>query len=142
MQSGRAEKQHLTGLTPLYGCRDTVVKRTLFASQNPRGSPQPSFSPVPHFFGLRSQPTTFVAAGDGGLLSPVRRGGEEGMKERGDPLGPIQSYKHTLSVAPAYLQQEDELWEPLDGPHHETVECHSVWTGILAQLRGRTAGSV
>lgn len=64
------------------------------------------------------------------------------MKERGDPSGPIQSDKHILSVAPAYLQQEDELWEPLDGPHHKAVECDPVWTGILAQLQGRTAGSV
>lgn len=60
------------------------------------------------------------------------------MKERRDPLGPIQSDKHTLSAVPAYLQKEDELWEPLDGPHHKAVECDSVWTGILAQLQERT----
>lgn len=65
-----------------------MVKRTLFASHNPRGSPQPSFSPVPHFFGLRSNPTTFVAAGDCGLLSPVRRGWEEvGDEGEGKPFG-------------------------------------------------------
>ena len=61
------------------------------------------------------------------------------MKERRDPSGPLQSDRPEPSVAPAYLQEEDELWEPLNGPHHEAVECDSVWTGILAQLQGRRA---
>lgn len=74
------------------------------------------------------------------------------MKERRDPSGPIstaalvfrqrQAHVFCTLLALAYLQQEDELWEPLDGPHHKAVECDSVWTGILAQLQGGTAGLV
>lgn len=58
------------------------------------------------------------------------------------PLVFRQSGKPMFSVARAYLQQEDELWEPLDGSHHKAVEGDSVWTGILAQLQGGRAGLV
>lgn len=35
-----------------------------------------------------------------------------------------------------YLEQQDELREPLDGPGHQAVERDAVWTGLLALLRG------
>lgn len=36
-----------------------------------------------------------------------------------------------------YLQQQNELWEPLDGLHHQPVERDPVWARHLPLLRRR-----
>lgn len=38
-----------------------------------------------------------------------------------------------------YLEQQDELWEPLDGPCHQAVERDAVRAGLLGLLRGESA---
>lgn len=36
-----------------------------------------------------------------------------------------------------YLEEQNELWESLDGFHHQAIQSHSVTVGLLTMLQVR-----
>lgn len=89
-------------------------------------------------------------AGLGAEPLPTLHGLREGCGWRGRARPPTQPHRACTSPGCTlqgggrqnrlrYLQQEDELREPLDGLHHQPVERDAVGTAHLASLLGETA---
>lgn len=87
-------------------------------------------------------------AGLGAEPLPTLHGLREGCGWRGRARPPTQPHRACTSPGCTlqgggrqnrlrYLQQEDELREPLDGLRHQAVQCDAVRAGLLTLLRGQ-----